>query len=83
MIGEKFDYLKEAGTLIDILRKDGRAEDARALQEAIDEGSTGTEIVMALRWHLDKLLKQPSGLTSLLQQRSRRLLEQLEKILSS
>ena len=80
MIGEKFDYLQEAGTLIDILRKDGRADDVRDLQEAMEEGSTGTEIVLALRWHLEKLLKQRSGLTPLVQQRSRRLLEQLEKI---
>lgn len=58
------DPYVEADDLIAGLRKAGLQADADALVEAIESGSTGTEIFMALRWHLEVLLKKrlPAGL---------------------
>lgn len=72
-----YDHYKEADELIEELRKFGFDEAADGLREAIDGGSTGTEIFMALRWKLGKLLEQ-SKLPELLQARAKRLRKELD-----
>lgn len=47
-----FDYYAVARDLIARLYDAGRTADAAKLQSAIDEGSTGSEILMALRFYL-------------------------------
>ncbi|MSP73584.1 MAG: hypothetical protein EXR76_15715 [Myxococcales bacterium] len=65
------DPYAEAADLIARLQAVGRQADAEVLQDAIDSGSTGTEIFMALRWHLEDLLKK--GLPDDLRKRAARL----------
>lgn len=50
------DPYVEAADLIARLEAAGRQADAEALREAIGSGSTGTEVFMALRWQLERLL---------------------------
>lgn len=56
--GRIIDPYSEADELIASLRRAGFRAEADTLREAIDSGSTGTEIFMALRWHLEGLLKK-------------------------
>ena len=51
------DYYAEAGEIARCLERDGLARDAQNLRDAISDGSTGTEILMALRWHLQRIDK--------------------------
>jgi hypothetical protein len=51
------DYYAEARKISANLKSIGRETDGRKLLDAIDAGSTGTEILMALRYHLTNLLK--------------------------
>lgn len=51
------DPYAEAAALISRLKECGLASKGDDLQDAMDLGSTGTEIFMALRWHLGELLK--------------------------
>jgi hypothetical protein len=53
-----YDHYEEAKFLIEELSGGPLKNYAIILQNSIDEGSTGTEIFMALRWNLDKLLKE-------------------------
>ena len=49
------DYYAEAREIARSLEQDGLTAEARALVDAVDTGSTGTEILMALRWHLQRI----------------------------
>jgi hypothetical protein len=51
------DPYAEAAALIARLNAMGRTPEAARLQDAIDSGSTGTEVFMALRWHLRNMLE--------------------------
>ncbi len=45
-----FDFYEEARDLARLLRSESSEEHADNIVRAIEEGSTGTEIVMALHW---------------------------------
>jgi hypothetical protein len=49
------DYYQEAREIALRLERDGGKADAESLVDAIESGATGTEILMALRWHLDRI----------------------------
>ena len=49
------DYYAEARGIARMLEQDGLTSEARVLVDAIDTGSTGTGILMALRWHLQRI----------------------------
>lgn len=53
---KSFDYIAEAREIRDAL-EDGLADWKVRIDEAISAGSTGTEILMAVRWNLAELLK--------------------------
>lgn len=56
MAVKSFDYIAEARTICNAL--EGSLADWKArIDEAISAGSTGTEILMAVRWNLAELLK--------------------------
>jgi len=49
------------------MRGEGFEENARTLEDAIAAGFTSSEILMALRWHLDRFLEvKPAGSRALL-----------------
>ncbi len=49
------DYFKQSRELAIRLKHQGFAAEGQALLDAIDGGSTGTEIQMALRYHLRRI----------------------------
>ena len=55
-----FDHYVAARDLISLLEKEGCATDAAKLRSAIEDGATGTEILMALRFHLSGIIRQVS-----------------------
>lgn len=50
------DYYAESKKLAEDLETEGLGKYANALLDAIAQGSTGTEILMALSWNLDHLI---------------------------
>lgn len=55
---KKYDHYAVAQELIFHLEKEGHANDAANLRAAMEDGSTGTEIFMALRFHLEDMLRK-------------------------
>jgi hypothetical protein len=55
------DYYAESRRLADDLRAEGLGDCADALLDAIESGSTGTEILMAIKWNLDRLIAAGEG----------------------
>jgi hypothetical protein len=53
-----FDYYSVVREIIDNLRNDGKLAWAEKLKDDMVAGATGTEILMALRWHLRQFVKQ-------------------------
>lgn len=53
-----FDHYAAARTLISHLEHAGLASEAAALVAAMEDGATGTEIFMALRFHLSEILNR-------------------------
>ncbi|MFZ5756754.1 MAG: hypothetical protein ACOY3X_07615 [Pseudomonadota bacterium] len=56
---KNFDHISATKSLIRNLVKAGLEVDATNLDAAIDAGSTGTEILMAIRHHAIKLSENP------------------------
>lgn len=76
----KYDHYVEAQELIGMLRKEGLSNYADAMLKAMEEGSTGTEIFMALRWNVKNLIesRQCSNMAEI---KARRLYQELDKAL--
>ena len=55
-----YDHYEEVEELISMLENTSLQHYRKALQNAIDEGATGTEIFMALRWNIERLLAESS-----------------------
>lgn len=75
-----YDHYQEAVSIITMLRGTSLNSYGDSLQSAIDEGATGTEIFMALRWNVEKLLDE-DNLDELVRARAKRLWEELDKAL--
>ncbi len=52
-----YDHYEVARRIAASLQSEGFSEASQSLLDAMACGSTGTEIVMALRWNLEQLLK--------------------------
>ncbi len=76
------DYYANARRIIECLKAAGRKVDADSLIEVMAAGSTATEILMGLRWHLKRIDAdgQPADLDC--KQQIRTLISQLDKVLS-
>jgi hypothetical protein len=77
------DHDAEARELIGVLAAAGYAERSARLQDAIEGGATGTEIVMALRWELKQLVDGERDLPPPLRAQARRLRRGLRPALNS
>lgn len=64
-----FDYLSEGRSIAQELSSSGLTDWQKQIEEAIEFGSTGTEILMGVRWHLSQLLKSKDLVPPLLNQR--------------
>ncbi|TFW32102.1 hypothetical protein [Massilia horti] len=76
----KFDLYSATQTLILELESRGDAKNAEVLKDAFEAGSTGSEICMALRFHISALIRH-RGLTATENVTVRKILHELQKIL--
>lgn len=77
-----FDHYKEARELAEQLRKEKIPCFADKIIGAMEEGSTGTEIFMALRWNIENLLKTKDySLSKTIKDKASRLYKELDKAL--
>jgi hypothetical protein len=77
-----YDHYKEARELAEQLREEKIGSFADKIIGAIEEGSTGTEIFMALRWNIKNLLKTKDYLLSItIRDKASRLYKELDKAL--
>jgi hypothetical protein len=74
------DYYAEVEEICEDLERSGRGDLADDLRGAVEAGSTATEILMAVRWSLEKMLAAESELGGL-EPRMRSLKEDLEVVL--
>ena len=77
------DIYTEAKVVSDLLAREGHPEDGKRLIDSIENGSTSTEILMALRWHAQKVESSGITVSSYTRERIRRLLSELEKVLDA
>lgn len=75
-----FDHYAEARELASLLREEYLDDFAISLIRAMEEGATGTEIFMALRWNIKQLL-EANKCSDLTTAKARRLFEELDKTL--
>jgi hypothetical protein len=75
-----FDHYEAAQDLISCLEKDGFIEYASRLRSAMEDGATGTEILMGLRFHLSEIIRL-LPVTGELQIRALELLAELNDVL--
>jgi hypothetical protein len=74
------DYYEEAECICEQLERSGRSDLADEIRDTMEQGSTATEILMALRWKLDQALAAESGL-GLAEARMRSLKQGLDDVL--
>lgn len=75
------DYYQMARDLAEILEQDGLEESASRLGNVVDEGVAATEILMALRWNTEELLKNEE-LSMDASNRAKSLIEMIEQALN-
>ena len=75
----KVDYYTEARLIADAIGDQGHAEMATTLRDAVEYGSTATEILMALRYRLTELVASGVLVDPLTIARSRRLIAALDE----
>jgi hypothetical protein len=75
------NYYAEAHELAACLAAEGFVDWAARFEEAIAAGSTATEILSALRWHVGRLEGARLPLSTELNSRLKSLLAGLEKVL--
>jgi hypothetical protein len=75
------DIYKESSHIADLLEREGLKSSAQEIRDAIDYGSTATEILMELRWRLRALRDTRMLEDELSRQRLRRLLLRLDVLL--
>jgi hypothetical protein len=76
------DYYADARTIAEMLRRDGLLAEAAALLNALAAGATATEILMRMRWELQKLRQAHRVDNALLERRVDELLQALNAVLS-
>jgi len=77
------DYYQEAHRLALLLNQDGLPDWATRFEEAISVGFTATEILMALRWHVQQLKNARLHLSAETRRQLERLLAGLDEVLES
>ncbi len=69
-MNQNADIYTSVRSLADDLAAAGNEEEAMAIGDALEGGATGTEILMALRWNLEKLISAQPLLCEDLRSRS-------------
>lgn len=73
------DYYAEAESIAQTLASHGLGAEATSLRDAIESGSTATEILMALRWRVSEMIRAGSAPDEFTANRMRRLITELNK----
>ena len=76
------DYYTEARAVIDELFRDGFVLEATKIREAMETGSTASEILMAIRWHLQQFQKANNPVSFDTRRKIRELVAELNKVLA-
>jgi len=58
------DYYSEARRIAGLLRTEGLDADAANIEDTIEGGSTASEILMGIRFHLERAMHRASQTTS-------------------
>jgi hypothetical protein len=75
------DYYGEARRVSAAMRREGFEENARAFEDAIAAGFTSSEILMALRWHLDRFLEAKPDASGTLRRSAKALHKRIDATL--
>lgn len=75
-----YNHYEEVAKLSEELRNENLDNAADTITHCIEAGATGTEIFMALRWNIGKILKS-NKLSKNAKLRAQRLYDELEKSL--
>ena len=57
------DYYSEARRLGELLKSEGLLAESAKIDEVIEQGATGTEIMMGIRFHLEQAVPKASPAT--------------------
>jgi hypothetical protein len=76
------DYYAEARGIEQALAATGRGDLASRIRDAILAGSTGTEILMGLRWTLREIISSEANLHARIKERMSSLAAALDRALS-
>jgi len=76
------DFYAEAELIAQTFAANGLIKEAEALRDAIESGSTATEILMALRWRLSEFVEARTTPDEFTTNRMRRLIAELNRELN-
>jgi hypothetical protein len=76
------DYYAVTNEIIVALEAEGLTSEATALRDVMEAGSTATEILMGIRWHLQKIdgANRTTNITT--KRQIRELITELDRVLS-
>lgn len=77
-----YDFYSEIDSLINILNKESFNEQASTLKDAVDSGSTSSEILMSLRWNLNKILLDSHKYDCFIRMKIKHIIKELDKVLN-
>ena len=76
------DYYAETTRIIDALASEGLSAEGRPLRDVMRDGSTATEILMGVRWHLQEIARANTIISLNTMRAVRELIAELDKVLS-
>ena len=76
-----FDHYSAAEKIAKLLESEGKGEWSRKISNAMEESFSGTEILMALRWHLKECLDSLKDLSPTTVLEIKRLLVEIDPLL--
>ena len=79
---QSYDYYGTAATVCELLRRNSHSDWAQRIEDIIAGGSTGTEILMGVRWQLQEYMRENPGQSGELKAKICELLDELDKTLS-
>lgn len=77
-----YDHYAEASRLAKLLAEEGHGEWTRRIEAVIAEGATANEILMGLRWQLERLARSDVALSHEAADESKLLLRELKRVLA-
>ena len=73
------DYYPEAHQIANILKCEGLRNEAESINNIIDAGSTGTEILMGLRFYFEEFIRNEVSSNTILMNRIKSLIKAIDK----